>query len=225
MQQKTYTFILTLLMSTLFFAQAPLPEGFSDVKKLIPDLEIDLRYAKQNNFVGQKIDGYQSEKAILSTAASRALMAVQEELIPYGLGLKFFDGYRPQRAVHHFVRWAKDVQDTLMKAQFYPNIRKSQLFKEQYIASRSGHSRGSSIDLTLIDFNTCTALDMGSPYDFFGEISHLSYKNLTAEQLANRKLLKTLMVKHGFRAYAQEWWHFTFNNEPFPNTYFDFVIE
>ena len=161
----------------------------------------------------------------MSTAASRALMAVQEELIPHGLGLKFFDGYRPQRAVHQFVRWAKDVQDTLMKAQFYPNIRKSQLFKEQYIASRSGHSRGSSIDLTLIDFNTCTALDMGSPYDFFGEISYLSYKNLTAEQLANRKLLNSLMVKHGFRAYAQEWWHFTLNNEPFPNTYFDFVIE
>ena len=140
MQQKTYTFILTLLFSTLFFAQAQLPEGFTDVKKLILDLEIDLRYAKQNNFVGQKIDGYQSEKAILSTAASRALMAVQNELMSYGLGLKFFDGYRPQRAVNHFVRWAKDVQDTLMKAQFYPNIRKSQLFKEQYIASRSGHT-------------------------------------------------------------------------------------
>lgn len=225
MQQKTYTFILTLLFSTLFFAQAQLPEGFTDVKKLILDLEIDLRYAKQNNFVGQKIDGYQSEKAILSTAASRALMAVQNELMPYGLGLKFFDGYRPQRAVNHFVRWAKDVQDTLMKAQFYPNIRKSKLFKEQYIASRSGHSRGSSIDLTIIDFNTCMELDMGSPYDFFGEISHLSYKNLTAKQLANRKLLNSLMIKHGFRAYAQEWWHFTFNNEPFPKTYFDFVIE
>lgn len=225
MQQKTFTFILTFLMSTLFFAQALLPEGFSDVKKLIPDLEIDLRYLKQNNFVGKKIDGYQSEKAILSTAAARALMAVQEELTPYGLGLKFFDGYRPQRAVNHFVRWAKDVQDTLMKAQFYPKINKSDLFKKQYIATRSGHSRGGSIDLTLIDFNTCTALDMGSPYDFFGEISHLSYNNLTAEQLANRKLLNSLMVKHGFRAYAQEWWHFTFNNEPFPNTYFDFVIE
>lgn len=225
MQQKTFTFILTFLMSTLFFAQALLPEGFSDVKKLIPDLEIDLRYLKQNNFVGKKIDGYQSEKAILSTAAARALMAVQEELTPYGLGLKFFDGYRPQRAVNHFVRWAKDVQDTLMKAQFYPKINKSDLFKKQYIATRSGHSRGGSIDLTLIDFNTCTALDMGSPYDFFGEISHLSYNNLTAEQLSNRKLLNSLMVKHGFRAYAQEWWHFTFNNEPFPNTYFDFVIE
>ena len=176
MQQKVYLTIATLFITTVFFSQVSLPEGFSDVKKLIPDLEIDLRYAKQNNFVGQKIDGYQSEKAILSTAASRALMAVQYELMPYGLGLKFFDGYRPQRAVNHFVRWAKDVQDTLMKAQFYPKINKSDLFKKQYIATRSGHSRGSSIDLTLIDFNTCRALDMGSPYDFFGEISHLSYK-------------------------------------------------
>lgn len=225
MQQKTHLTIIALLMTTFFISQAPLPEGFSDVKKIIPDLEIDLRYAKLNNFVGQKIDGYSSEKAILSTAAVRALMAVQDELTPYGLGLNFFDGYRPQRAVHHFVRWAKDTQDTLMKAQFYPNIRKSQLFEKQYIASRSGHSRGSSVDLTLIDFKTCETLDMGSPYDFFGEISHVNYKDLTKEQLANRKLLRTLMVKHGFRAYAQEWWHFTLNNEPFPNTYFDFVLE
>ena len=209
----------------IFFAQAPLPQGFSYAKDKIPDLEIDLRYAKKNNFVGQKIDGYTTEKAILSTKTAEALFAAQQEFGRMGLGLKLFDGYRPQRAVDHFVRWAKIPSDTLMKAEFYPNITKSELFKKHYISTHSGHSRGSSIDVTLIDFNTCEELDMGSSYDFFGKISNLDYQDLNAKQRSNRELIQRIMIKYGFRPYAQEWWHFTLNNEPFPKTYFDFVVE
>jgi D-alanyl-D-alanine dipeptidase len=225
MQQKKVFSIITLFVSVVFFAQASLPEGFSYAKDYIPDLEIDLRYATKNNFVGQKIEGYRAKKAILSTKMLQALYAAQKEFGRMGLGLKLFDGYRPQRAVNHFMRWAKHPADTLKKAQFYPNISKSDLFKKHYISTRSGHSRGSSVDLTLIDFNSCKELDMGSPYDFFGAISNLDYQDLNQKQRANRKLLQRVMIKHGFRAYAKEWWHFTLNNEPFPNTYFDFIIE
>ena len=225
MQQKNIFSILTLFVMAIFFAQAPLPQGFSYAKDKIPDLEIDLRYAKKNNFVGQKIDGYTTEKAILSTKTAEALFAAQQEFGRMGLGLKLFDGYRPQRAVDHFVRWAKIPSDTLMKAQFYPNIPKSELFKKHYISTYSGHSRGSSIDVTLIDFNTCEELDMGSTYDFFGKISNLDYQDLNAKQRSNRELIQRIMIKYGFRPYAQEWWHFTLNNEPFPKTYFDFVVE
>ena len=225
MQQKNIFSILTLFVMAIFFAQAPLPQGFSYAKDKIPDLEIDLRYAKKINFVGQKIDGYNTEKAILSTKTANALLAAQQELGRMGFGLKLFDGYRPQRAVDHFVRWVKIPDDTLMKAQFYPNIPKYELFKKQYISTHSGHSRGSSIDVTLIDFSTCMELDMGSPYDFFGRISNLDYQDLNAKQRSNRILLQRVMIKHGFRPYEQEWWHFTLNNEPFPNSYFDFVVE
>ena len=225
MQQKKVFSILALFFSIVFFAQSPLPEGFSNAKTIIQDIEIDLRYATKNNFIGQKIDGYKAQKAILSTKATRALLAAQQEFGQMGLGLKLFDGYRPQRAVDHFVRWAKNPIDTLKKAQFYPNIPKSQLFKAQYIATRSGHSRGSSVDITLIDFSSCEELDMGSSYDFFGKISNLDYQNLSSKQHANRQLLQRIMIKHGFRPYAQEWWHFTLNNEPFPSTYFNFIIE
>lgn len=171
------------------------------------------------------MDGYTTEKAILSTKTAEALFAAQQEFGRMGLGLNLFDGYRPQRAVDHFVRWAKIPSDTLMKAQFYPNIPKSELFKKHYISTHSGHSRGSSIDVTLIDFNTCEELDMGSPYDFFGKISNLDYQDLNAKQRSNRELIQRIMIKYGFRPYAQEWWHFTLNNEPFPKTYFDFVVE
>ena len=225
MQQKNIFSILTLFVMAIFFAQAPLPQGFSYAKDKIPDLEIDLRYAKKNNFVGQKIDGYTTEKAILSTKTAEALFAAQQEFGRMGLGLNLFDGYRPQRAVDHFIRWAKIPSDTLMKAQFYPNIPKSELFKKHYISTHSGHSRGSSIDVTLIDFNTCEELDMGSTYDFFGKISNLDYQDLNAKQRSNRELIQRIMIKYGFRPYAQEWWHFTLNHEPFPKTYFDFVVE
>lgn len=225
MQQKKIVSYLFIMLAYGVFSQSAIPEGFMEVQAAIPDLVVDLRYAKTNNFVGQKVPGYHSEKAILSVAATTALAKVQNELKIYGLGIKFFDGYRPQQAVNHFVQWAKMPNDTLMKAQYYPNLSKSMLFEQQYIASRSGHSRGSSIDLTLIHFNTCQELDMGSSYDFFGEISNLDYWDLTQKQIWNRQLLQKVMKRHGFRSYAQEWWHFTLHDEPFPNTYFNFPIK
>lgn len=150
---------------------------------------------------------------------------VQEELYSNNLCLKVYDGYRPQRAVNHFIRWARDLNDTVNKSQFYPEVNKRNLFKEGYIASRSGHSRGSTLDLTITDGETGEPLDMGSPYDFFGQQSWVNYKNITEKQKANRQRLQTVMLKHNFRNYSKEWWHFTLRWEPFPKTYFDFEVE
>ena len=150
---------------------------------------------------------------------------VQEELQNKNLCLKVYDGYRPQQAVNHFVRWAKVWSDTINKSVFYPKVKKRNLFKAGYIASKSGHSRGSTIDLTIIDGNTGKPLDMGSPYDFFGQESWVNYADITKVQKENRQLLQTVMLKHGFRNYPKEWWHFTLRYEPFPKTYFNFPIE
>ena len=214
---------LIFLGITGVFAQ--LPEGFVYVDDKIPTIEIELRYLTNNNFVGMPIDGYNKEVAILSEQAARSLNGAQDELKKYNLSIKIFDSYRPQRAVDHFIRWARDVNDTINKGRFYPDVKKRDLFKEEYIATRSGHSRGSTLDITLVDLNTCEELDMGSPYDFFGRESWVNYNAITAQQRANRLLLQTIMSKHGFRNYPKEWWHFTLRAEPFPDTYFDFVIE
>ena len=136
-----------------------------------------------------------------------------------------YDGYRPQEAVNHFIKWARDLNDTINKQKFYPNVKKRNLFKEEYIATRSGHSRGSTIDLTIIDGNTSIPLDMGSAYDFFGEESWVTNENITEKQKANRLLLQTFMLKFGFRNYPKEWWHFTLHGEPFRDTYFDFTVK
>jgi D-alanyl-D-alanine dipeptidase len=207
-----------------FCAFAQLPDGFVHVKTVIPDLDVELRYNTANNFVGKRIDGYKSNKLILTKKAAIALKQVQESLQNQNLCLKVYDGYRPQRAVNHFMVWAKNINDTLNKRAYYPDVDKLDLFVEQYIVARSGHSRGSTVDLTIIDGNTGKPLDMGSPYDFFGEASWVAYKNITAIQKANRLLLKDIMLKYGFRNYPKEWWHFTLMQEPFPDTYFDFVI-
>ena len=195
------------------------------VKKEIPTIKIELRYYSDNNFVGQRIDGYQKEVLILSREASEALVLVQKELFKEGLGLKMYDAYRPQRSVNHFYRWALDVNDTLMKQQFYPNEFKENLFVKGYIAEKSGHTRGSTLDVTLIHLETGKELDMGSPYDFFGQKSWVIYDNLTIKQKENRALLQQVMLANGFKNYPQEWWHFTLKNEPYPDTYFDFIIK
>ena len=202
-----------------------LPEGFVYVKSVIPDLDVELRYYTSNNFVGDTIDGYASNKLILTEQAAQALQLVKEDLEMQNICLKVYDGYRPQRAVNHFMSWATDLNDTINKQQFYPDVAKKDLFKEEYIATRSGHSRGSTLDLTLTDGKTGVPLDMGSPYDFFGEQSWVDYDNITEAQKANRQLLQTVMLKHNFRNYPKEWWHFTLRWEPFPDTYFDFVVE
>ena len=212
-----------MCITTLNFAE--IPKNFSYVKDTIPTIELELRYASTNNFVGEIIEGYLAHKAILTTKATLALAKVQKELEGFGFGLKVFDAYRPQRAVDHFVCWGKDLVDRKMKLAYYPDVQKKNLFKEGYIAKRSGHSRGSTVDLTIIDLKTKEELDMGSRFDFFGQQSWVHYIKITLQQRANRMLLNQVMIKYGFRAYAQEWWHFTLQNEPYKNRYFDFKVK
>ncbi|MDP5081916.1 MAG: M15 family metallopeptidase [Winogradskyella sp.] len=219
-----FSICFTLLAFTFMQKQA-LPEGFVYAKSVIADLDVELRYYGANNFVGDTIDGYKVNTLIITKATAEKLKSIQEELQQQNLCLKVYDGYRPQTAVNHFMRWARDLGDTINKQQFYPKVNKRDLFKAGYIASKSGHSRGSTLDLTIIDSNTGEPLDMGSPYDFFGEESWIDYQNITEQQKANRQLLQTIMLKHNFRNYSKEWWHFTLRWEPFPETYFDFAVE
>ncbi|MGZ0014845.1 M15 family metallopeptidase [Yeosuana sp. AK3] len=214
---------LFMFLNIFMFAQ--LPNGFVYVEDVIPDLNVELRYYTNHNFVGQPIEGYQSNRLILTERTANALKKVQEALLLQNLCLKVYDGYRPQRAVNHFINWAGHLNDTINKKTYYPNVDKSSLFKEEYIATRSGHSKGSTLDLTIIDANTGKPLDMGTPYDFFGEESWVNFQGITKEQKKNRQLLQNVMLRHGFRNYPKEWWHFTLRHEPFPDTYFDFVIE
>ena len=205
-----------------------LPEGFVYVDDVIPDIKIELWYCTKHNFVGERIDGYLKPKCILSKEAADALKNVQEELKRFGLGLKIYDAYRPQQAVDHFVRWAKDLTDTAMKAEFYPDVKKKDLFKEGYIAARSSHTRGSTVDITIValqEGEPATELDMGSGYDFFSPKSWPTYSDLTPSQRAHRMLLQAVMTKHRFKPYPQEWWHFTLQDEPYPDTYFNFPIQ
>lgn len=201
------------------------PEDFVYLLDLEPSIKIELRYFSNNNFIGQPIDGYHRSTIIVSKPTALALQKVQNDLEKKGLGLKIFDAYRPQQAVNHFVRWAKVLNDTLMKQSYYPDVPKSELFKRGYIASKSGHSRGSTVDLTLIALDSGNELDMGSPYDFFGLQSHPFYKKITDKQRNNRMLLRRVMLKNGFIPYENEWWHFTLRDEPFPNQYFDFPVK
>ena len=204
---------------------ADLPPGFVDLARVAPTIALDLRYAGSHNFVGEPIEGYAKARAILSHPAAAALARVQEELAPFGLGLLVYDAYRPQRAVDHFVRWAANHEDLRMKAEFYPRVEKARLFELGYIAEKSGHSRGSTVDLTLISLADGTPLEMGSPWDFFDPVSWPADATISASARAHRLLLRALMVRHGFRPYEKEWWHFTLENEPFPESYFDVPLE
>jgi D-alanyl-D-alanine dipeptidase len=224
----------SLVAALLFFALSPsfntltadtVPSGFVDLQTLLPDLILDIRYFGSDNFIGRPIDGYHAPKALLSQEAALALAAVQREANSLGFQLKIFDAYRPQTAVNHFVNWASLVDDTLTKARYYPDVDKKDLFALKYIAERSGHTRGSTIDLTLVDMATSEELDMGSTFDLFGEKSHHGSPLVDEQQSANRLLLKELMLRHGFKHYPEEWWHYTLTNEPYPDTYFDFQVE
>lgn len=202
-----------------------LPDGFVHLEEVVPEVVIDARYAGDNNFAGRRVDGYQANTVILTQPAAEALARVSEDLAAFGLGLKVFDGFRPQRAVDHFVRWAADLSDQSTKAQHYPEVEKEHLFRDGYIAERSGHSRGSTVDLTIIDLATGEELPMGTPFDYFGPESWPSYRELPTQQRAFRALLQQVMTRHGFRPLKEEWWHFTLENEPYPETYFDFPVE
>ena len=201
------------------------PSSFVVVNTTIPSALFEIRYYSNNNFIGTKIDGYEKPLCILTEPTNLALIQVQKEINMLGYTLKVFDCYRPQMAVDHFIRWVQDLSDQKMKSQYYPNEDKAQLVKKGYIADRSGHSRGSTLDLTLARKSDSTELDMGTPYDYFDTLSNTMDSHITAEQKNNRLLLKTVMEKHGFVNYDKEWWHYTLKMEPYPNTYFNFPVK
>ncbi|MDY6418324.1 MAG: M15 family metallopeptidase [Bacteroidales bacterium] len=200
-------------------------DDFVELAEAVPDAILEIRYYSTYNFVGARIDGYKQPTALLTREAAEALRAVSDDVIAQGYRLKIYDAYRPQRAVDHFVRWAADVTDTLMKPYFYPDLDKSVLFEQEYIMEKSGHTRGSTVDLTLFDMTTEKEVDMGGTFDWFGIESHPDYTaTLTPEQYANRMILRDAMVRHGFKTLDSEWWHFTLKDEPYPDTYFTFPV-
>lgn len=207
-------------------AADPASAGMVDVATLAPDIRIDMRYAGTGNFVGDRIDGYEAPRCYLHRKAAEALATVQAGLRGQGQSLVVYDCYRPVRAVQHFVRWARDAGDQRNKARYYPEIDKGRLFEAGYIATESGHSRGSTIDLGLLqcDGEQCDAVDMGSGYDLFDSRSHTDSSDVAAGQRANRHRLRDLMAAAGFANYAKEWWHFTYRPEPTPGTAFDFPV-
>lgn len=207
----------------------------------VPDAILEIRYFGTYNFVGQRIDGYIEPIALLTRQAADSLRAVSDDVKQQGYRLKIYDAYRPQSSVDHFVRWSKSIPDTLMKQYFFPDLDKSVLFEQEYIMEKSGHTRGSTLDLTLFDMATEKELDMGGTFDWFGPESHPDFcgnpdtgeysvdksstrRPITAEQFANRMILRRAMLRHGFKPIDSEWWHFTLKNEPFPDTYFNFPV-
>jgi len=210
---------------------------FVNITDVVPDAMLEIRYHSTYNFVGARVDGYEEPVALMTREAADSLRAVSDDLKQHGYILKIYDAYRPQRGVDHFMRWALDVNDTLTRAYFYPYLTKEEVFEKEYVAKRSGHSRGSTVDLTIMDMKTGKDVDMGGTFDWFGPESHpdycgdpetLEYKpqegGITSEQFYNRMVLRAAMMRHGFKPLDNEWWHFTLKNEPFPDTYFAFPV-
>ena len=198
--------------------------GFVLLADYVPHIVQEIRYYSTYNFIGDRIDGYEQPIALLTKEAARALKSVSNEMMVKGYRLKIYDAYRPDTAVKHFLLWGIEDTDVRMKPYFYPEVEKQALFSEGYIARRSSHSRGSTVDLTLLDMNTGRELDMGSPFDFFGKISHPDYLGITEEQYDNRMFLRNAMLRNGFEPIACEWWHFTLRDEPYPDSYFSFPV-
>ena len=250
----SWAMLLSLILLSATLPPSPLcadvmPDTFVHIEEVIPDALLDIRYFSEHNFLGVNVDGYYASTCILTRQAAQALANVQKDLAPFNMTLKIYDCYRPQQAVDHFVRWAKDIDDTKTKKEFYPTVDKRNLFRDGYIAERSGHSRGSTVDLTIVPLpapiqpaykagdplKECylpagvrfadNSLDMGTGFDCFHQLSHPENKDLGPQQRSNRLLLKTLMAKYGFRNLPEEWWHFTLNNEPHPDTYFNFPVK
>ena len=198
--------------------------GFVSASEAVPDVLLDIRYYSTYNFIGRRVDGYEMPVALICREAAEALRPAAERARALGLRLKIWDAYRPQRAVDHFVHWVEDDDDTLMKPLFYPETEKPSFYALDFIGKRSGHSRGSAVDLTLFDMNTGTDVDMGGFFDFFGPRSRFDFEGLAPAQRANRALLREIMTSSGFRPLEAEWWHFHLINEPYPNTYFNFPV-
>lgn len=226
---NTTLLVSCVLLSTSLAASATasdIPADFRDVGQLIPDAQIKIAYLGSDNFVGGPVDGYEANKCYLHQNAAQALVKVQQAARAQGYSLWIFDCYRPQRAVNHFMRWAADLADTSTKATYYPNLGKDQLVGE-YIAEKSGHSRGSTIDLTLAkqdEQGNWRPIDMGSPFDMFDPISNVGNPAISEAQTANRQLLENLMLQGAFKVYSMEWWHFTHQPPAYTDTYFDFVV-
>jgi len=218
--------------------------NFVNITDVVPDVILEIRYYGTYNFVGSRIDGYEEPTALLTKQAAKALKAVSDDVMKRGYRLKIYDAYRPQKGVDHFVRWASNLNATEMKDYFYPDLDKNVLFEQEYIYERSGHTRGSTIDLTLFDMKTEKELDMGGTFDWFGPESHPDFcgnpetgkytgdnskspkgRSITAQQFANRMILRNAMLRHGFKPLDTEWWHFTLKDEPFPDTYFTFPVK
>jgi D-alanyl-D-alanine dipeptidase len=197
---------------------------FVVLAEFVPQIVQEIRYYSTFNFIGDRIDGYEEPVALLTKEAARALKAVNNEMIVQGYRLKVFDAYRPVSAVKHFMLWAIEDQDIRMKPYFYPDIAKQELFDRGYIAKRSSHSRGSTVDLTLLDMKSGKEVDMGGPFDLFSELSHPDFKGITDQQYQNRMTLQKAMLRNGFNTLDCEWWHFTLANEPYPDTYFEFPV-
>lgn len=200
------------------------PELFVDLLEVDSSIVIDLKYFTGDNFVGESICGYLSETCLLTKPAALALQRVQHSLAEFGLGLKVFDAYRPQRSVDQFIEWCDQDGANPTQARFFPTLQRPELFSKGYLIRHSSHTRGSTVDLTLIDLDSKEELDMGTEFDFFGPESWFDSNSVSAQVRANRMLLQRVMVQHGFVPFHQEWWHFTLQDEPFPNQYFDFEI-
>ena len=211
-------------MSSVFKKSPTDPSGFVLLADYVPHIVQEIRYYSTYNFIGERIDGYEEPCALLTKEAARALKAVSSEMIVRGLRLKVFDAYRPACAVKQFVLWGIEDTDIRMKPYFYPELEKQELFLKGYIAKLSSHSRGSAVDLTLLDMQTGKELDMGSPFDLFSEKSHPDHRGITDEQFENRMTLQRAMVRNGFEPIDCEWWHFRLSDEPYPDTYFEFPV-
>lgn len=217
---------------------------FVTLTDAVPDAILEIRYYGTYNFVGSRIDGYMEPTALLTRQAADSLRAVSDDVMAQGYRLKIYDAYRPQCGVDHFMRWAADISDVKMKPYFYPDLDKSVLFDQEYIMAKSGHTRGSTIDMTLFDMDTEKELDMGGTFDWFGPESHPDFcgnpetgeytgdnsksptgRSITPQQFENRMILRRAMLKHGFKPLNTEWWHFTLKNEPYPDTYFNFPVK
>jgi zinc D-Ala-D-Ala dipeptidase len=221
-----YTLIVTSSLSSIVQAQNK-PDDFIDVATLTNNIDVELRYLSNDNFVGKQVDGYEANKCYLQSEAANAIAKLADQIVQQGYKLKIYDCYRPQRAVSHFMRWAADQKDTKTKDQYYPELEKPKLINE-YIAEKSGHSRGSTLDLSLLqrdNNNLWQELDMGSPFDFFGTISNVGSPLINSTQQHNRQLLLDLMQQQNFEVYKMEWWHFTHQPPAYLDTYFDFVIK
>jgi len=223
--KKIFLIMLFLIVSPFVFADTISTDksDFQKVSDVIYDVAYDIRYYSDNNFTGHRINGYKAPVAYMTKDSLKALSVAADDLRKQGYRLLIWDTYRPQKAVDDFVEWINNPNNPGDKT-FYPKLKKSQLLEGQYIMAKSGHSRGSTVDLTIIKKDG-SFVDMGGTFDLFSEISHPDYKKLTKEQKKNRKILHDAMIKAGFKGIDSEWWHFTLKNEPYKDTYFNFDVE